>query len=169
MRVGQIIKLKGEPVKVVSVNEDNTITVAHLSGSGKKGWAGKIALPKKRTTSSSTINISIPEGTETATLTLEAYNNYSEPINYVAISELDKLRRQYFKQAKENPEAIGETLSNMRALCDVVSANFQDVIEGRCGIDECQTPHRGGDAPRHYPSARCESGQETHCTCDVCF
>ena len=169
MRVGQIIKLKGEPVKVVSVNEDNTVTVAHLSGSGKKGWAGKIALPKNRVQPNTELNRKLPAGTETATLTLEAYNNYSEPINRAAIAELNKLREQYFKQAQNNPELIGETLSNLRAVCDVVSANFQDVIEGRCGIDECQTQYRGGMAPRHYPSEGCESGQQTHCTCDACF
>lgn len=169
MRVGQIIKLKGEPVKVVSVNEDNTVTVAHLSGSGKKGWAGKIALPKNRVQPNTELNRKLPAGTETATLTLEAYNNYSEPINRSAIAELNKLREQYFKQAQNNPELIGETLSNLRAVCDVVSANFQDVIEGRCGIDECQMQYRGGMAPRHYPSEGCESGQQTHCTCDACF
>lgn len=24
-------------------------------------------------------------------------------------------------------------------------------------------------APRHKPSARCESGKHPHCTCDTCF
>lgn len=26
-----------------------------------------------------------------------------------------------------------------------------------------------GDIVPHYPSPRCESGQEPHCTCDRCF
>jgi hypothetical protein len=169
MRVGQIIKLKGEPVKVVSVNDDNTVTVAHVAGSSKKGWAGKIALPKNITPTPNEVKLKLPPGTETATLTLEAYNNYSEPINRAAIAELNSLREKYFKQAQTNPELIGETLSNLRALCDVVSANFQDVIEGRCGIDECQMQYRGGMAPHHYASEGCQSGQQTHCTCDACF
>lgn len=37
--------------------------------------------------------------------------------------------------------------------------------------EECPTckQYRGQMMPPHFASARCESGQRPHCTCDVCF
>jgi hypothetical protein len=172
MHVGQVLKYRGDSVKIVSVNDDGTVTLAHISGGKKKGFAGKIPA-KVKTNGISPVPLKISEthyGDPAATISLEQYNTYTEPINYQAISQLDAMRRQYFSSATTSDiETINETLTNMRTLCSVVGANFQDVIEGRCGIDECQMQHRGGMAPNHYPSSGCKSGQLSHCTCDACF
>lgn len=170
MRLGQIVKYRGDTVKVVSLNDDGTVTLAYVSGSNKKGFAGKIP-------STNMVNgispvplmiVETPTG-NTATVSAEQYNSYTEPINNAAINQLDGLRVKYFSAAEKDPSSMNEVLTNMRAVSNLVGANFQDVIEGRCGIEECQFQHRGGMAPHHYPSTGCKSGQTPHCTCDSCF
>lgn len=171
MRLGQIVKYRGDTVKVVSLNDDGTLTLAHVSSSGKKGFAGKIAAPKTfNGISPEPLSVYKTATGEMATVSLEQYNSYTEPINNAAISQLDGLRFKYFSAATKGENSqLNEILTNMRAVSNIVDANFQDVIEGRCGIEDCQYQHRGGMAPSHYPSTGCQSGQVPHCTCDACF
>jgi hypothetical protein len=171
MRLGQIVKYRGDTVKVVSINDDGTLTLAHVSSSGKKGFAGKIAAPNNTVNGLSPVPLNVykTETGERATVSLEQYNSYTEPINNAAISQLDSLRVKYFSSAEKDVAQLNEILTNMRAVSTIVGANFQDVLEGRCGIEECQFQHRGGMAPSHYPSTGCQSGQVPHCTCDACF
>lgn len=169
MRKGQILKYNGDSVKVVSVNEDGTLTISHVGGK-KKGFAGKIINPKHH-------NMISPKPITTVetnfgmegTITLDQYESHAEPIDYAAIRELNRTRGLYFRSAAGNMDNLSNILTDLRELSITSGANFQDVIEGRCGIDECQYPCRSSDEPPHYPSSNCNSGQQPHCTCDACF
>lgn len=169
MRKGQIVKYNGNSVKVVSVNEDGTLTISHVGGSGRKGFAGKIVNPKAMPTPKPLQTITPEFGSEQAVITLDQYETHVEPINNSTINELGGLRFKYFKEAENADPNLGNTLVNLKAAAQTVGANFQDVIEGRCGIDECQYSTRSNSEPPHYPSASCKSGQNPHCTCNACF
>lgn len=93
--------------------------------------------------------------------------------NYAEINNLNSLRRQYFKAVNNGDIGAVLTAEDQIRTFSVNSVdthfNYKLVLEGKCGIDGCTFPAKGGMSPDHYAGVSCKSGRSNHCTCNSCF
>ena len=94
----------------------------------------------------------------------------------------DETTARFDRQFTETEEERNERLAarrngSSRLVYDKEKRTIVPVVDPskhrRClPKGECAYCDANGDypmMPRHYASARCESGKHPHCTCDVCF
>lgn len=83
LKVGKKFKLNGDTVQVVSINADGTATLNYAAGSGRTGFAGKVALnvgSKTASTSGITELDSDEIEIDDAVVTLDSYNDYEDEL-----------------------------------------------------------------------------------------
>lgn len=81
LKVGKKFKLNGDTVQVVSINADGTATLNYAAGSGRTGFAGKVALNvgSKSATASAVDTFDADDiEVDDAIVTLDSYNDYDE-------------------------------------------------------------------------------------------
>jgi hypothetical protein len=75
-KLGHVYKYNGEKVVVTAINSDGTLTLNHAAGSGKTGYAGKVANPDAVTTVNAD-SFNVPE----ADVEGEGVNSYEDYLN----------------------------------------------------------------------------------------
>lgn len=93
--------------------------------------------------------------------------------NYKEINDLHALRRKYFQavnsEDSEGMAAVADEIKKFSSGTEDIKFDPSLVVEGKCGIDGCTFPAKGGMSPDHYASVGCKSGRANHCTCGACF
>lgn len=69
----------------------------------------------------------------------------------------------------EDEEEVAFVKKAVIYQCSVIGASPELVLSGKCGIDGCAYPSKGGFRPDHFALSSCRSGGHNHCTCDSCF
>lgn len=79
-------------------------------------------------------------------------------------------KEDYFKALEgDDAEEIAFLKKAVIFQSAVIGADTQSALEGKCGIDGCGYPSKGGFVPDHFALPTCRSGKHNHCTCDSCF
>jgi hypothetical protein len=98
LKVGKKFKLNGDTVQVVSINPDGTATLNYAAGSGKTGFAGKVALNvgSKSAAADAVDELDLDAiEVDDAVVTLDAYNDF-EITNPVEKDSTDRMNAEEF-------------------------------------------------------------------------
>jgi hypothetical protein len=180
-KVGDIVYLRGIKGKVTAVDPASGKATVHAATSGNLLGSAP-AFPDITRVSGK--GFKWPENThpERETFAIESELYAGKDFNTDAVPvEGDIMRgreESAYKTYKEDywkaveSEDSGEVEFLKKAICFqavVIGADTELALNGKCGIDGCAYPSKGGFGPDHFALSTCRSGGHNHCTCDSCF